>query len=74
MKNDSIEIQGKVVECLPNTNFKVKLESGQIVDAYLAGKLKMSKIKILVEDNVIVALSPYDLTKGRITWRNKKWK
>ena len=72
MKNDLIEIQGKIVECLPNTNFKVELESGQIVDAYLAGKLKMSKIKILVEDNVTVALSPYDLTKGRITWRNKK--
>ena len=72
MKSDLIEIQGKGVECLPNTNFKVELESGQIVDAYLAGKLKMSKIKILVEDNVTVALSPYDLTKGRITWRNRK--
>ena len=72
MKDDSIEMKGKVVECLPNTTFKVELETGQIINAYLSGKLRKNRIKVLVEDKVIIQLSPYDLSIGRITWRNKK--
>lgn len=72
MNSDLIEMNGTVVECLPNTKFKVVLESGQVIDAYLSGKLKQNKIRIMLEDEVVLALSPYDLTKGRITWREKK--
>jgi translation initiation factor IF-1 len=70
-KEDAIEVQGTIVENLPNANFKVKLENGQIVDAYVSGKMRMYFIKILPGDKVTVELSPYDLTKGRITYRFK---
>ncbi len=70
-KEDVIEIEGKVVEALPNTNFKVELENGHQILAHISGKLRMNYIKILPGDKVKVELSPYDLTRGRITWRAK---
>ena len=71
-KNDLIEFEDcVVVEALPNTIFKVKLHNGHIVTATLSGKLRMNYIKILVGDSVTVAVSPYDISKGRITWRKK---
>ena len=70
-KEDVIEVEGTVVEALPNTNFKVELENGHQVLAHISGKLRMNYIKILPGDKVKVELSPYDLTKGRITWRAK---
>ena len=70
-KEDVIEIEGTVVETLPNTNFKVELENGHQILAHISGKLRMNYIKILPGDKVKVELSPYDLTKGRITWRAK---
>ncbi|OPL07704.1 MAG: translation initiation factor IF-1 [delta proteobacterium ML8_F1] len=70
--NDSIEVKGVVIEALPNANFKVKLENGHIVLAYITGKLRMNYIRILPGDMVTLKLSPYDLTKGRIVWRGKK--
>jgi translation initiation factor IF-1 len=70
-KEDNIEVEGTVVETLPNAMFKVKLENGQIVLAYVSGKMRMHFIKILPGDKVTVELSPYDLTKGRITYRFK---
>ena len=70
-KEDVIEVEGTVVETLPNTNFKVELESGHQILAHISGKLRMNYIKILPGDKVKVELSPYDLTKGRITWRAK---
>ena len=70
-KEDVIEIEGTVVEALPNTNFKVELENGHQILAHISGKLRMNYIKILPGDKVKVELSPYDLTKGRITWRAK---
>ncbi len=70
-KEDSIEVEGKIIEPLPNAMFKVELESGQTVLAYVSGKMRMHFIKILPGDRVTVELSPYDLTKGRITYRFK---
>ena len=70
-KEDVIEVEGIVVETLPNTNFKVELESGHQILAHISGKLRMNYIKILPGDKVKVELSPYDLTRGRITWRAK---
>ena len=70
-KTDIIEVEGKVVEALPNTIFKVQLESGHEITAHISGKLRMNYMRILPGDKVVVELSPYDLTKGRITWRNK---
>ena len=70
-KEDVIEVEGPVVEALPNTNFKVELENGHQILAHISGKLRMNYIKILPGDKVKVELSPYDLTKGRITWRAK---
>jgi len=70
-KEDIIELEGTVVEALPNTNFKVELENGHQVLAHISGKLRMHYIKILPGDKVKLELSPYDLTKGRITWRAK---
>ena len=64
-------IEGTVVEALPNTNFKVELENGHQILAHISGKLRMNYIKILPGDKVKVELSPYDLTRGRITWREK---
>ena len=70
-KEDVIEIEGTVVEALPNTNFKVELENGHQILAHISGKLRMNYIKILPGDKIKVELSPYDLTRGRITWRAK---
>lgn len=70
-KEDVIEVEGIVTEALPNTNFKVKLENGYEVLAHISGKLRMNYIKILPGDKVKLELSPYDLTRGRITWRDK---
>ncbi len=70
-KEDVIEVEGTVSESLPNTLFKVKLENGHEILAHISGKLRMNYIKILPGDKVKIELSPYDLTKGRITWRAK---
>ena len=70
-KGDNIEFQGTVVEALPNATFKVELENGHIILADISGKLRMNYIKILPGDKVTVEISPYDLEKGRITWRSK---
>ena len=70
-KTDVIEIEGVVVEKLPNAMFKVELENGHIVLAHISGKLRMNFIKILPEDKVTLEMSPYDLSKGRIVWRDK---
>jgi translation initiation factor IF-1 len=70
-KEETIEVQGIVVETLPNAMFKVELENGQVILAYVSGKMRMHFIKILPGDKVTVELSPYDLTKGRITYRVK---
>lgn len=70
-KEESIEVQGTVVEILPNAMFRVELDNGQVVLAYISGKMRMHFIRILPGDRVLVELSPYDLTKGRITYRFK---
>ena len=70
-KDDVIEFEGTVIEALPNTVFKVQLPNGHIVTAHISGKLRMNYIRILPGDKVTVEMSPYDLTKGRITWRSK---
>ena len=73
-KSDVIEVGGKVVEKLPNAMFKVELENGHQVLGHISGKLRMNFIKILPGDKVTIELSPYDLTKGRIIWRDKQIK
>ena len=70
-KNDSIEVFGRVLEALTNAMFKVKLENGFEVLAHISGKMRMNFIRILPGDRVKIELSPYDLTRGRITWRDK---
>ena len=70
-KQDMIEIEGTVVEALPNATFQVELENGHKILAHISGKLRMNYISILPGDNVTVEMSPYDLTRGRITWRSK---
>ncbi|MDT8715838.1 translation initiation factor IF-1 [Clostridium sp. 19966] len=70
-KEDVIEMQGTVLEALPNAMFLVELESGHQILGHISGKLRMNFIKILPGDKVTVELSPYDLTRGRITWRAK---
>ena len=70
-KTDVIEIEGVVVEKLPNAMFKVELENGHIVLAHISGKLRMNFIKILPGDKVTLEMSPYDLSIGRIVWRDK---
>ena len=70
-KEDVIEVEGTVVEALPNTNFKVELENGHQILAHISGNLRMNYIKILPGDKVKVELSPYDLSRGRIIWRAK---
>lgn len=70
-KEDVIEIEGVVVEKLPNAMFKVELENGHQVLAHISGKLRKNFIRILPGDTVTMEMSPYDLTKGRITWRDK---
>ncbi len=70
-KEEAIEVQGKILENLPNAMFRVELENGQTILAYVSGKMRMHFIKILPGDKVTIELSPYDLTKGRITYRFK---
>lgn len=71
MSKDVIELQGTVVESLPNAMFRVELENGYTILAHISGKIRMNFIKILPGDRVTVELSPYDLTRGRITYRFK---
>ncbi|WP_339024017.1 translation initiation factor IF-1 [Spiroplasma endosymbiont of Agriotes lineatus] len=66
-----IEVEGIVIECLPNTEFKVKLENNAVILAHVSGKIRMNFIRILPGDKVIIELSPYDLKRGRIIYRNK---
>lgn len=70
-KADVIEVEGKVLESLPNAQFMVELVNGHKILAHISGKLRMNFIRILPGDKVTVEISPYDLTKGRITWRSK---
>lgn len=70
-KEDVIEVEGEVIESLPNTTFRVELQNGHQILAHISGKLRMNYIKILPGDKVKVELSPYDLNRGRITWRAK---
>ena len=70
-KKDVIEVKGKVIEALPNTIFLVELENGHQVQAHISGKMRMNYIRILPGDEVSLELSPYDLNRGRITWRGK---
>ena len=71
VSKDTIEVEGKVIERLPNTKFKVKLPNGHSIIAHISGKMRMHFIKILPGDSVQVEISKYDLTKGRITYRSK---
>ena len=70
-KDDVLEVKGKVLEKLPNAMFRVELEQGLEIIAHISGKLRMNYIKIVPGDTVTIEMSPYDLTKGRITWRAK---
>jgi translation initiation factor IF-1 len=70
-KEDVIEVEGVVSEALPNANFLVSMENGHQIKAHVSGKLRMNYIRILPGDRVTVELSPYDLSRGRITWRAK---
>ena len=70
-KEDVLELEGTVLEALPNAMFQVELENGHQILAHISGKLRMNFIRILPGDKVTVELSPYDLTRGRITWRAK---
>ena len=70
-KSEAIEVEGVVLEKLPNAMFKVEIEGGHVILAHISGKLRMNYIKILPGDKVTLALSPYDSSKGRIIWRDK---
>ena len=70
-KSDMIEVEGVVVESLPNTTFQVDIGNGHMILAHISGKLRMNFIRILPGDKVTVEMTPYDLTRGRITWRSK---
>ncbi len=70
-KSDMIEVEGVVVESLPNTTFQVDIGNGHTILAHISGKLRVNYIRILPGDKVTVEMSPYDLTRGRITWRSK---
>ena len=70
-KSEAIEVEGVVLEKLPTAMFKVEIEGGHVILAHISGKLRMNYIKILPGDKVTLALSPYDLSKGRIIWRDK---
>ena len=70
-KSDMIEVEGVVVEALPNTTFQVDIGNGHTILVHISGKLRMNFIRILPGDKVTVEMSPYDLTRGRITWRTK---
>ncbi len=71
-KEDHIEMDGVILETLPNTTFRVKLDNGHVVTAHISGKIRKNYIRILTGDKVTVELTPYDLTKGRITFRHKE--
>jgi len=71
-KEEKLTLEGKIIEALPNATFRVKIDEGQIVFAYLSGRLRKKHIKVLIEDRVVVEFSPYDLTKGRIIRRIDK--
>jgi len=71
VSNDAIEVEGTVTEVLPNTNFRVELENGHKILAYLSGKMRKFYIRVLEGDRVKVEMSPYDLSRGRITYRYK---
>ncbi len=70
-KQDTIEVQGKVIDVIPGGKYKVELENGHTVTAHVSGKIRMNYIRILKGDTVTIEMSPYDLTRGRITFRNK---
>ena len=70
-KEDAIQMEGEVVETLPNTTFRVKLKNGHVVTAHISGKMRKNYIRILTGDAVTVEMTPYDLSKGRITFRHK---
>lgn len=70
-KDDVIEVEAKVIDTLPNGQFKVELENGHEILAHVSGKIRMNRIRILLGDAVTVELSPYDLSRGRITYRHK---
>ena len=70
-RKDSIEVEGRVIELLPNTMFRVELANGHRILAHISGKMRLHFIRILPGDNVVVEMSPYDLSKGRITFRKK---
>ena len=70
-KSEAIEVEGVVLEKLPNAMFKVEIEGGHVILAHISGKLRMNYIKILPGDKVTLALSPYDLSKGRFIWKDK---
>lgn len=70
-KEEQIEMQGKVIDTLPNTMFRVELENGHVVTAHISGKMRKNYIRILTGDTVKVELTPYDLSKGRITYRER---
>lgn len=70
-KEDVIEVEGTVVEAMPNAMFRVEIQGGHQLLAHISGKLRMNFIRILPGDKVTIEMSPYDLTKGRITWRSK---
>jgi len=70
-KEDQIEMEGTVVETLPNTMFRVELENGHIITAHISGKMRKHYIRILTGDKVTVEMTPYDLSKGRITYRSR---
>ena len=70
-KEDTIEMQGEIIENLPNATFRVKLENDHVVLGYISGKMRMNYIRILPGDKVTVEMTPYDLTRGRITFRVK---
>jgi translation initiation factor IF-1 len=70
-KEDAIQMEGKVVETLPNTTFRVQLQNGHLVTAHISGKMRKNYIRILTGDSVTVEMTPYDLTKGRIVYRGR---
>ena len=70
-KDDAIQMEGEVIETLPNTTFRVQLKNGHVVTAHISGKMRKNYIRILTGDKVKVELTPYDLTKGRITFRQR---
>ncbi len=69
-KEENIEVEGKIIETLPNTVFRVELDNGHVITAYISGKMRKNYIRIFTGDRVTVELTPYDLTRGRITYRH----